>query len=329
LGYDFLKRQNSYNLYSFRISAGYLWKENIWKEHDFNPIDINYVQPTNVTPLYRSLAETDATLNKAIEKQFTIGSNYRFTYTNTTNTQKVNTFYFHGGIDLSGNIPGLISGANIREKEAQTLFGAAYSQYIRLETDYRYYVKVGPHSKIAARVFGGFGYAYGNSLNLPFVKQYFIGGTNSIRAFRARSIGPGTYYAPDDPGASSGFTADQSGDIKFEFNLEYRPRLSGIVHGALFLDGGNIWLLNDDLDPNARKPGSLFSSSFLKELALGTGIGLRFDFSFLILRTDLAIPIRKPWLPAGEQWVLDELDFGNPIWRRENLIFNLAIGYPF
>lgn len=234
-----------------------------------------------------------------------------------------------GGLDLSGNIPGLISGANIREKGAATLLGAPYSQYIKVESEYRSYLKLGLYSQLAARIFGGFGYAYGNSVNLPFVKQYFIGGTNSIRSFRARSIGPGTYYAPDDPDVSSGFTADQAGDIKLEFNLEYRPRIAGIVNGAIFMDAGNIWLLNDDLDPSAIKEGALFSSSFFNQLAVGTGIGLRFDFSFLVLRTDLAFPLRKPWLPRDERWVLDQIDFGSPGWRKENLVFNLAIGYPF
>jgi len=329
LGYDFLKRQNSYNLNSFRFSAGYLWKENIRKEHELNPVDINFVQPSKITPLYQSLSETDVTLKKAIEDQFTLGATYRFTYTNTAEINKVNTFYYMGGFDLSGNIPGLISGANVKEKEVRTLFGAPFSQYIKIESDFRYYLKVGQHSMLATRIFGGFGYAYGNSLNLPFVKQYFIGGTNSIRAFRARSIGPGTYYAPDDPGATTGFTADQAGDIKLELNLEYRPRIAGIVNGVIFIDAGNIWLLNDDLDPAARKPGSLFSSAFLNELAVGTGIGLRLDFSFLILRTDLAFPLRKPWLPRDERWVVDQINFGSRQWRRDNLIFNLAIGYPF
>ncbi|MBF03600.1 MAG: hypothetical protein CMP76_09920 [Flavobacterium sp.] len=97
------------------------------------------------------------------------------------------------------------------------------------------------------------------------------------------------------------------------------------IKGAVFVDGGNIWLLNE----NPNKPGAQFSNQFLKQLAIGTGVGLRFDFSFLILRTDFAFPLRKPYLPKGQEWVIDEIDFGDRNWRKENLIFNLAIGYPF
>lgn len=329
LGYDFLKRQNSYNLNSFRFIAGYNWKENIRKDHELNVVDVNYVQPAKVTEVYTVLAAKDATLKKAIEKQFTIGSSYRYTFTNTAETKKIHTTYYMGGIDLSGNILGLVTGANIREGKISKIFGAPFSQYLKLENDFRYYLKLGEYSKIASRVFAGFGYAYGNSVNLPFVKQFFIGGSNSIRAIRARTIGPGTYYAPDDPNTSVGFTADQAGDIKLEFSTEYRPRIVGIVHGAVFVDAGNIWLLNHDLDPAARKEGSLFSKNFTKDLIVGTGVGLRFDFSFVILRLDLGFPLRKPWFPEGEKWVLDDIRFGDPDWRRENLVLHVAIGYPF
>ncbi len=329
LGYDFLKRQNSYTLNSFRSIAGYIWKENIRKEHELNVIDVNYVNPAQVTPEYRALAENDATLKKAIENQFTIGSSYRYTFTNTAEIKKIHTTYFMGAIDLSANVLGLLTGANIKEGKGREIFGAAYSQYVKLENDFRYYLKLGEDAKLANRVFAGFGYAYGNSVNLPFVKQFFIGGSNSVRAFRARSIGPGTYYAPDDPNTVPGFTADQSGDIKLELNTEYRNRIFGFVHGAIFIDAGNIWLLNDDLDPDARKEGSLFTKNFINDLLVGTGAGLRFDLSFVVLRMDLAFPLRKPWLPDGEKWVFNDIRFGDPGWRKENLVFNLAIGYPF
>jgi outer membrane protein assembly factor BamA len=329
LGYDFLKRRNSYTLNSFRALTGYHWKESIRTEHELNVIDINYVQPVNVTSLYRMLAESDPTLKKAIERQFTIGPGYRYTTTNTTETNKIHTTYYMGALDLSGNILGLVTDANIREGEPGKLLGAVFSQYIKMENDFRYYLKLGEHSKLANRVFAGFGYAYGNSVNLPFVKQFFVGGSNSVRAFRARAHGPGTYYAPDDPQTTSGFTADQSGDIKLELSTEYRKRLAGIMHGALFVDAGNIWLLRQDLDPEARKEGAVFSRDFMKELLVGGGAGLRFDFSFVILRLDLAIPFRKPWLPEGERWVFDKIRFGDPGWRKENLVFNLAIGYPY
>jgi outer membrane protein assembly factor BamA len=113
--------------------------------------------------------------------------------------------------------------------------------------------------------------------------------------------------------------------MKLELNTELRQKLFSIVHGAIFVDAGNIWLYNDD----PGKPGAKFTKNFLKELAVGTGFGLRFDVTILVLRLDLAFPLRKPYLPEGERWVFDDIKFGNAAWRKENLIFNLGIGYPF
>ncbi|MEP6646113.1 MAG: BamA/TamA family outer membrane protein [Saprospiraceae bacterium] len=329
LGYDFLSRQNSYTLNSLRTVAGYSWKKNTRVDHELNIIDVNYVHATHVTEIYKELAASDATLRKAIEDQFTIGSSYRYINTNTANTKKIHTTYYMGGIDLSGNIPGLLTGANIQEGDQKKFFGAPFSQYVKMESDLRYYFKIGEKTRLANRLFVGAGFAYGNSTNLPFVKQFFIGGSNSIRAFRARTVGPGSYYAPDDPNAAPGFTADQSGDLKLEFSTELRQHIAGFVNGAIFFDAGNIWLLKDDINPDAVKPGSLFTKRFLDDLLVGTGVGLRFDLSFVILRTDLAFPLRKPWLPAGERWVFNDLRFGSPTWRRDNLVLHLAIGYPF
>src|SRR3546814_14092891 len=116
-----------------------------------------------------------------------------------------------------------------------------------------------------------------------------------------------------------------TGDIKIELNAEYRRKLVSIVHGAAFVDAGNIWLLNDD--PN--KPGAKFSKDFLSEMAVGAGAGLRFDLTFLVLRIDLDIPLRILYLPKGERWVMDEIDFGNKQWRKNNLILHMTIGYHF
>jgi outer membrane protein assembly factor BamA len=201
--------------------------------------------------------------------------------------------------------------------------GIRYSQYAKIDGDFRYYLKTGPQSKLAARIFVGIGIPNGNSSELPFIKQYFAGGSNSIRAFLARSVGPGTYKL-NKPNLNS-FNPDQSGDIKLEVNIEYRKKLYRFIHGAVFIDAGNVWLYNH----NANKPGAKFSKMFLKELAVGTGLGLRFDLSFLILRTDFAFPIRKPWLASGDRWVFNQINFGSKQWLKENLIFNLAIGYPF
>ncbi len=329
LGYDFLNRKNSYTLNSFRALGGYNWKEDTRKEHELNIVDANFVHPINVTEQYTMLAENDATLKKAIRDQFTIGSSYKYTYTNTAETSKTHTTYYNGVVDLSGNLLGLLTGANVKEGNQKFIFDAPFSQYVKVDNDFRYYWRLSENAKWANRIFAGVGYAYGNSLNLPFVKQYFVGGSNGIRAFRARTTGPGAYYAPDDPNTVSTFTADQTGDIKLEFNTELRQKLIGFMHGAAFVDAGNIWLVNQEEDPEANKPGALFSKRFMKDLLVGAGFGLRFDLSFIILRFDLAFPLRKPWKPEGEQWVINDIDFGDPVWRKKNLVFHVAIGYPF
>jgi outer membrane protein assembly factor BamA len=322
LGYEFQTRSKLYSLNSFKTSFGYLWKENITTEHQLNILNINYVNPMKVTQLYEDQIALNPSLGKVIEKQLIFGPTYTFTFTNTMKTEKTSTFYYQGGIDLAGNIAGLLTGANIDSGTPETIFGVAFSQYAKLENDFRHYFKLGLKSQLASRIIVGAGIPYGNSNELPFIKQFFVGGTNSIRAFRARSIGPGTFKQETD---ANSFLPDQSGDLKLELNTELRTDLFSIVKGALFVDAGNIWLINE----NPEKPGAKFSKDFLKELAVGTGVGLRFDFNFLILRTDLAFPIRKPYLPEGERWVLNQINFGDRQWRKENLVFNLAIGYPF
>jgi outer membrane protein assembly factor BamA len=234
-----------------------------------------------------------------------------------------NTFYNKISVDFSANITGLLTGANGKAGDTIKIFGVPFSQFVKIENEFRHFFKLSKESQLASRLIVGAGFAYGNLEEMPYIKQFFIGGTNSIRAFRARSLGPGSYYDPAIQNDS--IAEDQSGDLKLEFNTEYRAQLFGKLKGALFIDAGNIWLLNDDPD----KPGSKFSKDFMNDIAVGTGVGLRFDLSFLILRTDFAFPIRKPYLPDGERWVIDDINFGSSSWRNENLIFNLAIGYPF
>ena len=321
LGYEFQNRTQLYSLQTFKGSFGYLWKENIRKEHQLNITEITFARPQNVSDLYQSQIVLNPSLNKVIEKQLIFGPTYSYTYTNTTETRKKNTFYFKSSLDLAGNVTGLLAGSNIKKGDTTKVFGIPFSQFIKVETDFRHYYKLSKNSQIASRIILGAGFAYGNSTEMPFIKQFFNGGTNSLRAFQARSLGPGTFK---DTNVTT-FLPDQSGDIKLELNTEFRAKIYSVVNGALFIDAGNIWLANTNTD----KPGSKFSKDFIKELAVGVGAGLRFDFDFLVLRTDLAFPIRKPYLPDGERWVIEQISLGTGAWRKENLVFNLAIGYPF
>lgn len=324
LGYEFQNRTKLYSLQTFKGSFGYLWKENERKEHLLNVTEITYASPQNVTALYQQQIDANASLGKVIEKQLIFGPTYSYTFTNTMQNNRKNTFYYRGSMDLSGNGTGLITGANSKAGKTKEVFKVPFSQFIKVESELRHYLKLGKESQLASRIIVGAGLAYGNSEEMPFIKQFFNGGANSIRAFRARSIGPGSYDGSAATTAS-GFLADQSGDFKLELNTEYRAQIYGLVKGALFVDAGNIWLLRE----NANKPGAKLSKNFMNELAVGVGAGLRFDFSFLVLRTDLAFPIRKPYLADGNRWVLDKVNFGSGAWRNDNLVFNLAIGYPF
>lgn len=322
LRYEYQNRTQLYALNSFKTSFGYLWKENIRKEHQLNVIDVTYVSPNHVTEEYLSDIADDPSLGKVIEKQLIFGPTYTYTYTNTMQKRKKNTFYFSGDLDLAGNITGLVSGANAKEGNQKNIFDVPFSQYVKMRGDFRHYLKLGKESELASRIIVGVGLPYGNSIALPTSKQFVVGGTNSIRAFRARSLGPGSYL---NTVTTNDYLPDQSGDLKLEFSTEYRAKLFSIVRGALFIDAGNVWLLN--ADPN--KPGGEISKDFMKDIAVGAGAGLRFDLSFLVLRTDLAFPLRKPYLPEGDRWVIKDIDFGSGPWRKDNLILNIAIGYPF
>lgn len=322
LGYEYQARTQLYGLNSFRTSFGYLWKESIKKEHELKVLNVNYVSPFNITDLYKEQMALNPNLGRIIEEQLIFGPAYTYTFTNTMLTAQKHTFYFQGGIDLAGNIAGLVTGADIKGGDPVTVFDVPFSQYVKAETDFRHYLRLRPGMDLASRIVVGAGIPYGNSLELPFIKQFFVGGTNSVRAFRARSVGPGSYNQEVE---ATSFLPDQSGDLKLELNTELRADLFSIVEGAVFVDAGNVWLMNE----NPNKPGAEISKDFLKELAVGTGLGMRLDLQFLILRLDVAIPLRVPYLPEGERWVFDRIDFGDKSWRQQNIIFNLAIGYPF
>lgn len=326
LSYEFQKRIRLYALNNFRAQFGYLWKNNVHTEQQLYVTDVNYVSPANVTQeYYDRINEADTTqraaLRKVIQKQLIFGPTYSFMYTDTDLKRKRNTFYYKGTIELAATITGLVTGA--KASDPVTILNVPFSQFAKTEQDFRYYLKLNEKSQIATRIIAGIGYPYGNSTSLPYIRQFFIGGVNSIRAFRARSIGPGGYVDPNQN--SNSFLPDQSGDIKLEMNAEYRAQLYRIFHGAVFVDAGNIWLWNKD--PN--RPGAEFSSKFTNQMAVGTGLGLRLDLSFLVVRADLAFPLRRPAVTEGSPWVINQIDVGSRSWRKENLVLNIGIGYPF
>lgn len=325
-GYDILQRNRLYTLNSYRFEYGYTWKKNLQTSYDLFPVSISYAQPINVTPVFRKLQDSLIGLTHIIDQQLILGSRFEFLYNQLAGgMQPLNAWYFNGVVDISGNVAGLITGANAKKGNSVNLFGTPFSQYIKLEGDVRYYRKIGLKSTWANRIDVGIGIPYGNSTQLPYIKQFFIGGNNSLRGFRSRSIGPGTYFPMTTSRKPSTLIPDQTGDIKLEMNTEFRPHISGPIYGAVFLEGGNIWLMNDST--YTQKPGAQFTSKFLSQLAVDAGLGIRLDISLFVIRLDVAFPLRKPWVIPPS--VIRDINFSDPAWRRQNLVYNLAIGYPF
>ena len=192
-----------------------------------------------------------------------------------------------------------------------TMFGVPFSQYLRPRVDLHYNIRLNEQSSIASRISAGVGIPIGNSESLPYIKQFYVGGTNSLRSFIARSVGPGSEVPPE------GYN-DVTGDIRLEANAEYRFEISGKLKGALFADAGNIWLFKED---STRPDGNFELDSFLDDIAVSYGWGLRWDFDFIVARLDFAYTLRTPYLPDGEEWTIG-LDFWDPV-------LNIAIGYPF
>ncbi len=337
IGYNFQQRLQYFRLTSFNISSGYLWRETTMKTHELFPAEISFIRSSRTSDAFNTLLEQNPTLSNSFQNQFIIGSRYSFTL-NTQHRDDIiskyeqknsrkSDFYFNATLEVAGNLLSAIQQIGGSNEDQFQLFGLPYSQFALASTDVRHYYHLNKTSKLVSRLALGVGYAYGNSTNLPYIKQFAVGGTTSLRAFPARSVGPGTYNVRTDETISlNTFFIDQRGDIKIEGNVEYRFDIFKALKGAVFADAGNIWLFNED----DSRPGSKFDSNkFLSEIAVGTGAGIRYDFNFFVLRFDLAFPIRKPFLEPNERWVFDDINFRSPSWRRQNLVLNIGIGYPF
>lgn len=194
--------------------------------------------------------------------------------------------------------------------------GAPFAQFLKLNSEYRYLWNIDKNQAIATRVAAGILWSYGNMETAPYSEQFYVGGANSIRAFTVRSIGPGG-YKPENTDYSF---INQNGDIRMEANIEYRFRIYQNLHGAVFLDAGNVWLMRSD---SARTDGQLRMKSFAKQIALGTGAGLRYDLDFLILRLDCGVPLHAPYNTGRRRYY----NITGNFWKQLGIHF--AIGYPF
>ncbi len=313
IGYEYYEQSQEYTLNSFKAGFAYVWKEKLINEQTLEIIRVNLVNPSHIDSLFQLQLDTNIVLARSLERTFIIGPTYNF----NVNTQlrpnhDKNNYYFNANIDLSANILGIASGADVNNGKQMKIFSIPYSQYIRGEIDFRHYLSFSQNTVLASRFTAGMGYAYGNSTTMPFIKEFFSGGENDIRAFRSRSLGPGSYYAGN---RDTAFIADQPGDIKLEANSELRFKLFSYFKWAFFVDAGNDWTLRYD----SSRVGSQFSSKWPSQIAVGIGTGLRLDIDILIIRLDLGIPVREPWLTSSSKWVFDA----------KNAVLNFAIGYPF
>lgn len=347
------QRVGYFNLNSFNFSYGYTWRENTMKTHELFPIDFNFVELGNVSAVFQNILDKNRFLARSLENQFIPGARYSYTLNTQLNQERAqkfrerefepSQFYFNATVEVAGNAIHALQGKSFRQRDnptEATMLGAVYSQFARSEFDFRHYWQLDKKNKFVTRVDVGVGYAYGNSQYMPYIRQFAIGGSTSIRAFPARSLGPGTYSVFTDPQYQSNqkLIVDQRGDIKIEGNAEYRYDITNTFKGAFFVDAGNIWMMRPDPAPEntsgeetspARQGVQFDKKTFMKELAVGTGLGLRLDFNFFLLRFDLAFPVRKPWLPDGQRWVFNQIDLRSSRWRGDNLVLNIAIGYPF
>ncbi len=315
-GIRYVARSGYFSTTSYMANYGYSWKTRITNEQEIKLIDVEYNAFTS-TRAFDSVLTAKPFLRQAYQSQFILASSYRYTYNQQVLEKRRQQIFFQGMAEVSGNVANAISRAVVGSKtatEKYTIAGQPFAQYAKFDLELREYYRISPKPTSGNRIVGrlqiGVGLPYGNSGggSLPYLRQYGIGGPNSVRAFAARQIGPGSYKPTGTDIVNSYY--DQVGDLRLEGNIEYRQDLFPYVKGAVFLDAGNIWLVNND----PQRPGGQFvASQALKQLAVGTGVGLRIDVQFFVIRFDYAIPLRA--------------NYGTPDDKTGRL--NLAIGYPF
>lgn len=321
--YNFQRRIQYYTFQVASAKYGYRWRETAQKTHEFYPLNVDQVRVTDKTLDFQLLLDSNPRLARSFENVFIAGMQYYFTYSDQKDRGDRNYDYFRGELETSGNLIGLATRSD--SNDPTQFSGSTIAQFTKVTLDYRHYFPAG-ETDFATRIILGGGLAYGSSEELPYVEQYLIGGSNSLRAFRLRGIGPGNFST--DPAVQGAFEqqfVDQTGDMKLELNLEWRFPVFSYLKGALFTDLGNIWLISNDDIPE----GNFAFDTFYKEIGIGAGVGFRIDFDFFLIRMDIAFPIRSPKFQEGFQWRVKEIDLIDRDWRNENLRYNLGIGYPF
>ena len=314
---DQLNRSRFFKLLSFGGSASYIFQPTASSRHTIVPFRLTYNLLQSTTHEFDSITVANPALYLSLKNQFIPAMSYTYTYDNAMIKKGNNHVWWESTITSAGNIlSGIYALTGKKFSEEKSLLGNPFAQFIKLTSELRITHEIDRNQKLAMRVMGGIIYSYGNATIAPYSEQFYIGGANSIRAFTVRSIGPGRFRP--DPGNRYAYI-DQTGDLKFEANLEYRFRIFENLHGAFFLDAGNIWLLRND---EARPGGLVTAKDFLNDFTLGTGTGIRYDLEFLVLRLDLGVALHTPYETEKKGY------YNIPTFK-DGLGLHLAIGYPF
>ena len=300
------------------LSFGYKWEASSKLSYFVNPFELNILRLPYISGDFFSDIR-DSYLRFSYDDHFLSLTSFNMIYNNQSEKKGQDFQYLRLNSEIGGNILTAVNKiADSKKVDGDyQLFGIRYAQYAKMDLDFRYYDVINESNRLVYRIFIGGGFPYGNSNALPFVKQYFSGGANSIRAWNVRSLGPGS-YTPEDQRRYP----NQTADLKFETNMEYRFKMFWILEGAFFADIGNIWYLEQGGD--IPEETIFYPDRFFDDLAIGTGFGLRFDLSFSILRLDLGLKFRDPSFSTGEKWLP-----GNRSISANTLSWNIAIGYPF
>ncbi len=285
--------------------------------HTVTPFRLTYDMLQRTTAKFDSIAASNRSIANSFRNQFIPAMQYTFTYDNTPTPHR-NKTWLEVSATSSGNVTSLLFAAfgEKWDKKDKNLFKNPYAQFVKLTAEIRQLYRINAKNHIATRFMAGVIKSYGNSDYAPYSEQFYIGGANSLRAFTVRSIGPGSYH-PDKETRYS--YLDETGTLKFEANIEYRFGIFGDLNGALFVDAGNVWLLEKD---ESRPGGEFKLDSFAKQIALNTGAGLRYDLEFMVLRLDFGIALHAPY-DTGKSGYYNIPNFG------KGFAWHFAIGYPF
>ena len=316
LSYNYQKRPD-YTRTLANASFGYDWKGSEKVIHRVYPIEASLILTPYKSDYFQKWLEGKY-LFYSYEPQLITDTRYSMVWSNQKLLKNQNFQDIRLNVETAGNLlyAGFSSFAPAPDSGNYQIIGVDFAQYLKADIDLRSYIFLYEDISLILRGFAGVGFAYGNSNAMPFVKQYFSGGANSIRAWQVKNLGPGSYQDPEESAYPN-----QTGDVKLEANMEYRFKLFWKLEAALFMDVGNIWSLSSEDD---REGAGFEFNRFYKELAVGTGVGARAIFSFLVFRFDLGIPLRSPYAIEGSNWLPRNSGISG-----EDLTFNIAIGYPF